>query len=80
MGYHSNWRMSYGSSNGRLCHDSFGWGLAVQTLVAVYLQTPVKKGGYGSTPLQNAAFTVSTGLGVLAAQLLGILVYDRIPL
>lgn len=48
--------------------------------MAVYLQTLVKKGGYGFTPLQNAAFTVSSWTGVLAAQLLGMLVHDRIPL
>lgn len=32
----------------------FGWAVAVNTELSVYLQTPVSKGGYGFTPYQNA--------------------------
>ena len=34
---------------------SFGWAVAVTTMLAVFLQTPVALGGYGFTARQNAA-------------------------
>lgn len=32
----------------------FAWPVAVNTLLGVFLQTPVELGGYGFTPEQNA--------------------------
>lgn len=33
---------------------TFGWAVAVNTLLGVFLQTPVELGGYGFSPSQNA--------------------------
>ena len=33
----------------------FGWFVTINTLLTVFLQEPVKEGGYGFTPLRNAA-------------------------
>jgi hypothetical protein len=33
---------------------TFGWAVAVNTLIGVFLQTPVELGGYGFSPSQNA--------------------------
>jgi hypothetical protein len=59
---------------------SFGWTVAKQTLLAVYLQTPKELGGYGFSPEGNAWFTFSNWLGVIAAQIYAILLNDRLPL
>lgn len=32
----------------------FGWSVGIQTLLGVYLQTPVEEGGYGFTPERQA--------------------------
>ena len=33
----------------------FGFSVMINILLTLYLQTPVAKGGYGFSPLQNAA-------------------------
>ena len=52
----------------------------VNTLLTIFLQEPVKKGGYGFTPQQNAAFTFCLWIGIVAAQFYGHHLNDRIPL
>lgn len=52
----------------------------VNTLLTIFLQEPVKKGGYGFTPQQNAAFTFCLWIGIIAAQIYGHFLNDRIPL
>jgi len=59
---------------------AFAWVVAVSTLLAVFLQTPVKEGGYGYTPLQNADFTFCQWAGVFLAECYVALLQDRIPL
>jgi hypothetical protein len=39
---------------GMVLFVNFGWGVGVNTLIAVYLQSPVAEGGYGFNPGQNA--------------------------
>ena len=34
---------------------TFGFSVMINILLTVFLQTPVAKGGYGFSPLQNAA-------------------------
>ena len=34
---------------------TFGFSVMINILLTVFLQTPVDKGGYGFSPLQNAA-------------------------
>jgi hypothetical protein len=36
----------------------FAWPVAVNTLLGVFLQTPVELGGYGFTPEQNSYCTM----------------------
>lgn len=52
----------------------------VNTLLTIFLQEPVKKGGYGFTPQQNAAFAFCLWFGIIAAQIYGHYLNDRIPL
>lgn len=59
---------------------AFGWAVAVTTLLSVFLQTPVLKGGYGFSPLQVSCFTFAQWIAILAAEVYGMLVNDRIPL
>lgn len=42
----------------------FGWFVMINTLLAVYLETPVDEGGYGMTPQQNAACASDTSLTI----------------
>lgn len=58
----------------------FGWVVAVFTTYSVFLQTPMAEGGYGFTPLQNAYFSFSGWLAMLAAEVLGLSLNDRVPL
>ncbi|KAL2014532.1 hypothetical protein VTN00DRAFT_2057 [Thermoascus crustaceus] len=58
----------------------FGWFVAINTLLTVFLQEPTGRDGYGFTPQQNAAFTFALWFGLIAAQIWGFLVNDRIPL
>ncbi len=59
---------------------SFGWYVAVSTLLGVFLQTPVEAGGYGFTPTQNALFIFGIWLGLFLSYTYGILANDRVPL
>ena len=58
---------------------NFGWGVMINSLFSIFLQEPAPH-SYGFTPQQNAAFLFSFWIGVLVAQLYGILLNDRIPL
>ncbi|MCJ1319887.1 hypothetical protein MMC15_005223 [Xylographa vitiligo] len=58
----------------------FGWFVTINTLLTVFLQEPLKAGGYAFTPLQNAAFSIAIWLGIFATQIYGTLLNDRIPL
>ncbi|KAL8947192.1 MAG: hypothetical protein Q9222_006500 [Ikaeria aurantiellina] len=65
---------------GLLLTIDYGWLVAKNTLLAVFLQTPKKAGGYGFTPAQNASFNFSQWLGVIAAIVYGYFINDRLPL
>lgn len=43
-----------GLMGGMVLFVNFGWGVGVNTLLAIFLQSPVKVGGYGFTPEKNA--------------------------
>ena len=43
-----------GLMGGMVLFVNFGWGVGVNTLLAIFLQSPVEVGGYGFTPEQNA--------------------------
>ncbi|MCJ1359763.1 MAG: hypothetical protein MMC33_009765 [Icmadophila ericetorum] len=58
----------------------FGFVLGLGVESAIFLQTPVAYGGYGFTPLQNATFNTSWWCAVIACQLCGIFLNDRVPL
>jgi hypothetical protein len=58
----------------------FGWLVAISTLLPVFLQEPIEHGGYGFSPLQNAAFSFVSWAALVAAQIYGYLVNDRLPL
>lgn len=58
---------------------AFGWGVAVHTLLAVFLQRPIEKHGYDLNPSQTATFTFAAWAAVLVAVLYGTLVNDRLP-
>ena len=59
---------------------SFGWYVAVNTLLGVFLQTPVEAGGYGFTPIRNALFFFALWLGLGLSYLYATLTNDRVPL
>ncbi|KIW44064.1 uncharacterized protein PV06_05104 [Exophiala oligosperma] len=59
---------------------SITWATAVNTSLALFLQAPVERGGYGFTPAENAAFTFTTWVAVAVSQLYSQLVNDRLPL
>ncbi|KAA8646338.1 uncharacterized protein ATNIH1004_007765 [Aspergillus tanneri] len=59
---------------------TFGWAVAVATLLSVFLQTPKEEGGYGFSPLQVSCFTFTNWVALFAAQVYGILLNDRIPI
>lgn len=59
---------------------SFGWYVVVSTLLGVFLQTPVKAGGFGFTPTQNSLIYFGLWLGLFLSYLYGVLGNDRIPL
>lgn len=58
----------------------YGWVIAQNTLIAVFLQNPVEKGGYGFTPSQNASFNFAQWVGVIASIVYGYFINDRLPL
>lgn len=59
---------------------TFGWAVAVNTLLAVFLQTPTAAGGYGFTPTQNALFTFGQWVGIGTAFCFDGIFNDRVPL
>lgn len=58
----------------------FGWLVAQNTLLSVFLQSPVEEGGYNFTPSQNASFQFSQWVGIFTAIAYGYFVNDRLPL
>lgn len=58
----------------------FAWSVGVTTYLSIYLQSPTDEGGYGFTPMRNAAFTFTQWAGIFAGQLYAHLFADRIPL
>ena len=58
----------------------YGWLIAQNTLIAVFLQNPLSEGGYGFTPSQNASFNFSQWIGVILAIAYGYFVSDRLPM
>ena len=58
----------------------FGWFVMINTLLTVFLQEPIKVGGYGFDPRRNAYFTFSLWIGIIFAQLYGAISNDRLPL
>ncbi len=59
---------------------AFGFAVAVTALLPVFLQKPLKSGGDGFNPLQYAAFTFFAWIGVIFAEVYGMLLNDRLPL
>ena len=59
---------------------SFGFYVAMNALVPVWLQKPVAEGGYGFSLEQNAAFTFCHWIGILLVQIVGHYLNDKIPL
>jgi hypothetical protein len=59
---------------------SFGFYIALNALTPIWLQKPVKAGGYGFTITQNAAFTFVHWIGFLTGLIYGHYFSDRIPL
>ncbi|KIN08786.1 hypothetical protein OIDMADRAFT_175505 [Oidiodendron maius Zn] len=59
---------------------SFGFYVALNALTPVWLQKPVKVGGYGFTVTENATFTLVHWIGVIVGLLYGQFFSDRIPL
>lgn len=65
---------------GLLLTVDYGWLIAQNTLIAVFLQNPPSEGGYGFTPAQNASFNFSQWIGVILAIAYGYFVNDRLPI
>lgn len=59
---------------------SFGFWVALNALTPVWLQKPVKAGGYGFSILDNAAFTTVHWMTLIISQIYGHLISDWIPL
>ena len=59
---------------------TFSWVVGLNTTLAVFLQTPVKFGGYGFSPQQNAEFTFAQWVSFLTAELYGLFLNDRVAL
>ena len=59
---------------------AFGWAVAVTTLLSVFLQSPKEKGGYGFSSVQVSLFTFAQWTGIIAAEVYGMIVNDRVPL
>lgn len=57
----------------------FGWALLLSILSPIFLQTPVKLGGYGFTPTQNAAFSFAEWVGLGTSQVYGFFTNDGNP-
>ncbi|KAH8880904.1 MFS general substrate transporter [Thozetella sp. PMI_491] len=59
---------------------NFGFFIAMNSVTPAWLQKPIKAGGYGFTPFQNALFQIFHWVGILLALPYGQLVSDRVPL
>lgn len=59
---------------------TFAWAVLVNTMLAVFLQTPVSQGGYGFTPIQNAYFSFCGWVSLAAVQIYGLAVSDKLPM
>ncbi|KUI72104.1 hypothetical protein VM1G_07542 [Cytospora mali] len=59
---------------------SFGFYVAMNATTPTYLQKPIKEGGYGFTPFENALFQFFHWVGIGLALPYGQIVSDRIPL
>ncbi|KAK9774121.1 putative Major facilitator superfamily domain-containing protein [Seiridium cardinale] len=62
------------------CLLNFGFYVGMNSVTPVWLQRPVKTGGYGFTANQNALFQFFHWVGIAIALLYGQLVSDHIPL
>jgi MFS family permease len=56
------------------------WTVGTNVVLAVFLQTPVKKGGYGFSPVRNAEFTFAQWAAFVTAESFGLAFNDRLPL
>lgn len=59
---------------------NFGWFVMINTLLAVFLESPIDEGGYAFTPQQNAAFSFALWFGLFVAEGCAYAFNDRIPL
>ncbi|KAL6717388.1 hypothetical protein ACLMJK_005303 [Lecanora helva] len=59
---------------------SFGFNVMLQVLQNVFIETPVKKHGYGFDLKENAYFSFTSWLALFAAQTYGHLLNDRVPM
>ncbi|KAI9812641.1 MAG: hypothetical protein M1827_004630 [Pycnora praestabilis] len=59
---------------------AFGFTILLNLINTIILQTPKVAGGYGFSPLGNALFQFTAWTGVIAAQLAGWALGDRLPL
>ncbi|KAJ5818912.1 hypothetical protein N7474_004503 [Penicillium riverlandense] len=59
---------------------AFGWAVAVTTLLSVFLEGPVKTGGYGFSGIQMSCFYFVQWVSIAAAEIYGMYFNDRIPL
>ncbi|KAH6661282.1 major facilitator superfamily domain-containing protein [Truncatella angustata] len=62
------------------CLLNFGFYVGMNSVAPVWLQRPVKSGGYGFTANQNALFQFFHWVGIAMALLYGQLVSDHLPL
>ena len=59
---------------------TFGWAVAVTTLLSVFLETPVEEGGYGFSPFGYSNVMLAQWIGVAFAETYALLFGDRLPL
>jgi MFS family permease len=59
---------------------SFGFYIAMNALTPVFLQKPVKIGGYGFSTVDSANFSFVHWIGIIIALIYGHFVSDRLPL
>ncbi|KAL8866701.1 MAG: hypothetical protein Q9174_006143, partial [Haloplaca sp. 1 TL-2023] len=57
-----------------------GFLIGIGITSTIFLQEPVEEGGYAFSPSQNAAFNTSWWFGLMATQLCGYFLSDRVPL
>ena len=59
---------------------NFAWAILISTELAIVLQLPAAHGGYGFSSSQTAAFTFTSWVALLSAQLFGTFYNDRVPI